>query len=200
VIADGMKSVTYSPLAHFFVASMGQDRGEQDEVERAKADPRRFTVLYERYFGDVFRFILRRASDRDLTADLAQETFLKAMLALPKYQHRGLPFRAWLYRIALNELRMHWRKKKEVLIDLSFTQVKGLSEEFDLRLDEDDAQRLARALNQLDEARAQLIQLRYMDGLRFMEVGQVLGIGEDAAKMRTHRTLAQLRSYLVPRS
>ncbi|HRD53962.1 MAG TPA: RNA polymerase sigma factor, partial [Flavobacteriales bacterium] len=121
-------------------------------------------------------------------------------LALPQYQHRGLPFRAWLYRIALNELRMHWRKKKEVLIDLSFTQLKGLSEEFDLRIDEDDAQRLARALNQLDEARAQLIQLRYVDGLSFLEVGQVLGIGEDAAKMRTHRTLAQLRSYLVPRS
>lgn len=179
---------------------MAQDHGEQNEVERAQADPRRFTVLYERYFGDIFRFILRRASDRELTADLTQETFLKAMLALPKYQHRGLPFRAWLYRIALNELRMHWRKKKEVLIDLSFTQVKGLSEEFDLRLDEDDAQRLARALNQLDEARAQLIQLRYMDGLSFLEVGQVLGIGEDAAKMRTHRTLAQLRSYLVPRS
>ncbi|MBK7945254.1 MAG: RNA polymerase sigma factor [Flavobacteriales bacterium] len=180
---------------------MAEDSGSDElQVNKAKASPEAFTVLYERYFGDVFRFILRRASDRDLTADLVQETFLKAMLALPKYQHRGLPFRAWLYRIALNELRMHWRKKREVLIDLSFTQVKGLSEEFDLRLDEDDAQRLARALNQLDEARAQLIQLRYMDGLSFIEVGQVLGIGEDAAKMRTHRTLAQLRSYLAPRA
>lgn len=169
-------------------------------VIAAQADPARFAALYDRYFGDVFRFILRRAGDRDLTADLTQQAFLKAMLSLSRYESRGLPFRAWLYRIALNELRMHWRKKKEVLIDLSFTQVKGLSEEFDLRLDEDDAQRLARALNQLDEARAQLIQLRYMDGLSFLEVGHVLGIGADAAKMRTHRTLAQLRSYLVPRS
>lgn len=171
---------------------------EQAVIAAARTDPRRFTPLYERYFGDIFRFLLRRAGDRDLTNDLAQETFLKAMLALPRYQDRGLPFRAWLYRIALNELRMHWRKKKEVLIDLSFTQVKGLSEEFELRLDEDDMQRLARALSKLDEARGQLIQLRYMDGLSFLEVGQVLGIGEDAAKMRTHRTLAQLRSYLAP--
>ncbi len=85
------------------------------------------------------------------------------------------------------------------MIDLSFQQVKGLSEEFELKLDEDDMQRLARALSRLDEARAQLIQLRYMDGMSFLEVGQVLGIGEDAAKMRTHRTLAQLRTYLAPR-
>ncbi|MBL7957212.1 MAG: sigma-70 family RNA polymerase sigma factor [Flavobacteriales bacterium] len=172
---------------------------ERAEIEQAKADPRRFTLLYERYFGDVFRFVLRRAGHRELTADLTQETFLKAMLALPRYQDRGLPFRAWLLRIALNELRMHWRKKKETVIDLSFQQVKGLSEEFELKLDEDDMQRLARALSRLDEARAQLIQLRYMDGMSFLEVGQVLGIGEDAAKMRTHRTLAQLRTYLAPR-
>lgn len=176
--------------------------GEEEHaaIAAARTDPRRFTPLYEYYFGDIFRFLLRRTGNRELTADLVQETFLKAMLALPKYQHRGLPFRAWLYRIALNELRMHWRKKKEVLIDLSFTQVMGLSEEFDLRLDEDDMQRLAKALSRLDEARGQLIQLRYMDGLSFSEVGQVLGIGEDAAKMRTHRTLAQLRTYLAPRA
>lgn len=179
---------------------MEESARERAEIEQAKADPRRFTLLYERYFGDVFRFVLRRAGQRELTADLTQETFLKAMLALPRYQDRGLPFRAWLLRIALNELRMHWRKKKETVIDLSFHQVKGLSEEFDLKLDEDDMQRLAKALSKLDEARAQLIQLRYMDGMSFLEVGQVLGIGEDAAKMRTHRTLAQLRTYLAPRA
>ena len=193
--------VTFTPKLHSFGSSrMAQALGEAEEIDAARIDPRRFTVLYERYFNDMFRFLLRRAGNRDLASDLTQETFLKAMLALPKYQQRGLPFRAWLYRIALNELRMHWRKKKEVLIDLSFAHVKGLSEEMDLRLEEDDMQRLARALSNLDEARAQLIQLRYMDGLSFLEVGQVLGIGEDAAKMRTHRTLSALRSNLTPRA
>lgn len=173
---------------------------EAEDITAAVTDPRRFTVLYDRYFGDVFRFVLSRSGDRDLTADLVQDTFLKAMLALPRYEQRGLPFRAWLYRIAFNELRMHWRRKKEVLIDFSYKQVQGLSEEMGLNLDEDDMQRLARALSQLDEARSQLIQLRFMDGLSFLEIGQVLGIGEDAAKMRTHRTLGQLRTYLSPRS
>lgn len=178
-----------------------EERVEEERmVEAARRDPKAFGQLYDRYFTTIFRFLLRRAGDQELTNDLTQETFLKAMLALPRYQERGLPFRAWLYRIALNELRMFWRKKKEVLIDLNHHQVKGLSAEFSLDLEEDDMKRLAAALSKLDEARSQLIQLRFMDGLSFLEIGQVLGIGEDAAKMRTHRTLATLRTYLASRA
>lgn len=179
---------------------MVSQEAEKGEIAAARSDPRRFTVLYERYFGDIFRFLLRRAGDRDLTADLTQETFLKAMLALPRYQDRGLPFRAWLYRIALNEIRMHWRKRKEVVVDVSFVEARGLSEEIGLPVEDEDMRRLAIALGRLDESKARLIDLRYMDGLSFAELGQVLGIGEDAAKMRTHRVLAQLRTYLSPRA
>ncbi|MFT3885995.1 MAG: RNA polymerase sigma factor [Flavobacteriales bacterium] len=171
--------------------------GEQQEIEAAKADSRRFAPLYERYFNDIFRFIHRRAGRAELTADLTQQTFLKALLALPRYEPRGAPFRAWLYRIALNELRMHWRKRKEMVMDLSFGDVRGLSEEFGLAEDEEAMARLARALSQLAADQSRLIELRYFDGLAFAEVGQVLGIGEDAAKMRTHRVLGTLRKYLA---
>jgi RNA polymerase sigma-70 factor (ECF subfamily) len=60
--------------------------------------------------------------------------------------------------------------------------------------------RLALALSKLKEDAARLIELRYMDGMSFAELGSVLGIGEDAAKMRTHRVLATLRTYLSPRA
>ncbi|MBL7952726.1 MAG: sigma-70 family RNA polymerase sigma factor [Flavobacteriales bacterium] len=173
---------------------------DHHDIAAAKTDPACFAPLYERYFGDIFRFIDRRTSDRDLTADLTQQSFLKAMLGLERYEPRGLPFRAWLYRIALNELRMHWRKKKEVLIDMSYAEVRGMTEEMGLQMDETEMQRLSVALSRLDEERARLIELRYMDGLSFAELGQVLGVGEDAAKMRTHRVLGLLRTYLVPRS
>lgn len=178
---------------------MEHDR-EQAEVVAAKADPACFGVLYERHFTVIFRFILRRAHDRDLTADLTQQTFLKAMLALPRYEPRGLPFRAFLFRIALNELRMHWRKRREVVRDLSYMEVRGLTEEMGLPGGDDDMRRLAIALGRLEPARAQLIELRFMDGLSFADMGAVLGIAEDAAKMRTHRVLATLRTYLVMRS
>lgn len=177
-----------------------QPEEERQAIEAARTDPRRFAPLYERYFTDIFRFIHRRAGQAELTADLTQQTFLKALLALPKYQVRGLPFRAWLYRIALNELRMHWRKRKEQAMDLSFAEVRGLSEEMGLAEDVEAMRRLAIALSRLARDQARLVELRYFDGLSFAEVAQVLGIGEDAAKMRTHRVLGRLRQYLGART
>lgn len=170
---------------------------EQAEVNAAKADPACFGVLYERHFTVIYRFIHRRAQDRHLAADLTQQTFLKAMLALHRYEPRGHPFRAFLFRIALNELRMHWRKRKELVRDLSYGEVHGLTVEMGLPGGDDDMRRLALALGRLEPAKAQLIELRFMDGLSFADVGAVLGIAEDAAKMRTHRVLATLRTYLV---
>jgi RNA polymerase sigma-70 factor (ECF subfamily) len=175
-------------------------RREEALIQAAKRSPEAFAPLYELHFGAIFRFILRRARDRDLTADLTQQTFLKAMLALPRYEPRGFPFKAFLYRIALNELKMHWRKRKEVVIDMSYAEVRGLTEEMGLPEQDEDMRRLALALGRLEEDKARLIELRYMDGLSFAELGQVLGIAEDAAKMRTHRVLGTLRTYLAPRA
>jgi RNA polymerase sigma-70 factor (ECF subfamily) len=173
---------------------------ELTAIAAAKADPRAFTPLYSAYHAVIFRFIHRRTNHRDLSADLTQQTFLKALLALPRYESRGLPFRAWLYRIALNEVRMHWRKKKETVMDLSWAEVRELRSEVGVMEAEEDLQRLAGALSRLPAEKGRLIELRYIDGLSFIEVGQVLGIAEDAAKMRVHRVLATLRQYLGSRT
>lgn len=172
---------------------------DEQDIRAAQERPDRFAPLYDRYHSAVFRFIHRRCSDTELAADLAQQTFLKALLALPRYQPRGLPFRAWLFRIALNELKMHWRKRKELVMDLSWAEVQPLAEECGVTLQEEEARAIAAGLEHLSTDQARLIELRYFDGLSFLELGQVLGIGEDAAKMRTHRALDRLRGYLANR-
>lgn len=172
-------------------------RTEIAAIRAAQAEPRCFGVLYDAHFIPVFRFIHRRTGDSELAADLSQQTFLKAMLALPRYRTEGSPFRAWLYRIALNELRMHWRRRKEVVMDLGWAEVKGLADECGLHQLEEDMRKLSTALSQLTGAQAHLVELRYFDGLSFAELGRVLGIGEDAAKMRTHRVLGLLRNQLT---
>jgi RNA polymerase sigma-70 factor, ECF subfamily len=178
---------------------MGTEK-EAELIRAAKADPECFAPLYELYFQDIFRFLLRRAQQRELTADLTQQTFLKAMLNLSRYTDHGLPFRAWLYRIALNEMRMHWRKRREVVMDIDHRQAVELVTELGGGGEEEDLRRLTRALARLPEEKARLIELRYIDGLPFVEIGAILQIGEDAAKMRTHRVLAILRTYLSHRS
>lgn len=183
-----------------YAAEAMDQEEELQAIEAAKADPSAFAPLYETYHSTIFRFIHRRTNRHDLSADLAQQTFLKALLALQRFEPRGLPFRAWLYRIALNELRMYWRKKKEVVVDLSWADVKPLAEECGLAQQEEDMRLIAAGLNHLNEAQSRLIELRYFDGLSYAELGHVLGVAEDAAKMRTHRVLAQLRTYLSPRA
>ena len=94
---------------------------------------------------------------------------------------------------------MHWRKKKEMVMDLGWTDVRPLAEDCGLAEQEEDMRLIASGLNRLNEGQARLIELRYFDGLSFAELGQVLGIAEDAAKMRTHRALAVMRDYLSPK-
>jgi len=174
-----------------------ETNGEALQIEAAKRDPARFGPLYERYFGDIFRFLARRTAREADAADLAQQTFLKAMLALPRYRDQGAPFRAWLYRIALNEVRMYWRSSKgKVYMDLGLAETLQLMQDAELPNGEEDLRALETALGRLREAPAALIEMRYFDGMSFAEIGQVLGISEDAAKMRTHRVLGALRSSL----
>ena len=176
---------------------------EREWIASARQDPARFAPLYQRYHRPIFLFVLKRVGgDRDLASDLCSQAFLKAMLALPRYNDRGLPFKAWLYRIALNEVLMSQRRRKnKVYMDVERADVAALCHDMEFPADAarqaDQDRRLTDALARLRPDQATLIELHWFDRLSYAEVGQVLGIGEDAAKMRTHRVLQRLRQYLV---
>lgn len=76
---------------------------ENEIIEAAKNDPVQFKPLYEKYFKRIFLFVYHRVEDRDITADLTSQIFLKAMQRMHQFKFRGLPFSSWLYRIAINE-------------------------------------------------------------------------------------------------
>ncbi|MFZ1686557.1 MAG: sigma-70 family RNA polymerase sigma factor [Flavobacteriales bacterium] len=178
---------------------------EEGWIAAARRDPQAFAPLYELYHKPIFLFILKRVQDRDLCSDLTAQVFLKSMAALPKYEGRGLPFKAWLYRIALNEVLMHFRRHKgRQYMDIDAPQAATLINnavdqgDDDRSLDPELMERLTMVLARLQPVQALLIELRFFDGLSFQEVGHVLGIAEAAAKMRTHRVLGVLRKTLVP--
>lgn len=72
-------------------------------IKRSQSDPEAFKPLYEKYFKKIYLFIFHRTGDKELAGDLSQQVFLKALKGISKFQLRGLPFSAWLYRIAINE-------------------------------------------------------------------------------------------------
>ena len=88
---------------------------DQQLVMLAKKDNRAFSLIYERYFERIYLFVYKRVRDEAIAGDVTQDAMLKAMMALPKYEDRGAPFSSWLFRIASNEVNLHFRKAKKMI-------------------------------------------------------------------------------------
>ncbi len=173
---------------------------ELRQIEAAKADPARFDVLYEKYYKVVFVFVFRRTGNEELTADLVSNTFLKGMLVLPKYQFKGVPYSALLFRIALNEVNMYFRKtKKDRVVSLEQVHLGALVDEAGENDSEANRKLVLALLAHLSADDMQLIELRFFEKRSFAEVGGILGITENNAKVKTYRILDKLKAILKKR-
>ena len=79
-------------------------------IEAAQRDPTRFAELYEEHFPRIYAYVAKRVHERDAAQDLTAEVFQSALANLQRYEWRGVPFAAWLYRIAANAVADHWKK------------------------------------------------------------------------------------------
>lgn len=171
-------------------------RRENTIVERSKSDPRAFGELYEKYFDRIYNFLLRQTDDEDIAGDLCSQTFVNALHHLPKYQFRGVPFSAWLYKIATNEVNKFWRKNKgRKVFSLEEIKVRELVERSEEVWDEEVVQRLLTYLKDLPTDMLQVLELRFFEDKDFREIAFILDITESGAKMRTYRALDKLRQH-----
>ena len=83
-------------------------------VQCAQEDPREFVALYDRYVGRLYAYARRETGDTALAQDIVSATFEKALRKLPSFQWRGAGFGAWLFKIARNEILMHYRKRRRI--------------------------------------------------------------------------------------
>jgi len=167
---------------------------EHDLVRKAQDyDPEAFGEIYERYYNGVYRYIYYRVGEQTLAEDLTMEVFVKAMEAIDTYTFRGVPFSAWLYRIASNLVVDHFRRQpaqgavslEEKLVASMEVPAQALESEFAHHA-------LRRALAELTDDQQQVVILKFVDGLSNLEVAQILGKTEGAVKSLQHRALASL--------
>lgn len=171
---------------------------EQILVERAKKNIRAFDGLYDKYFEGIFQFIYRRTEDEGLADDLCSQAFLKAMQNIKKYEFRGLPFSAWLYRIASNEVNKHFNKtKRKRLFSLEEERLKELLEESEESFSQDKVDFLTKTLKQMPTETIEILELRFFEDKSFKEIAFILNIGESGAKMRLYRAVDKLRAYFT---
>jgi RNA polymerase sigma-70 factor (ECF subfamily) len=169
------------------------------EIQAAIADRTQFRPLYERYFEQVFRFIFHRTADEALAADICSQVFLKAMQRLDSYSFQGLPLSAWLYRIAQNEIRQYYRAaNKNRVVSAEDAQLHHLAEEVEEGTDAAQLhQALLIALDELDPADMELVEMRFFEERPFKEIAEILGISEANAKMRTYRILEKMKRKML---
>ena len=166
-------------------------------IQNAKKDPKHFGFLYEKYYEQIFIFIFKKIQKEDITGDICSKTFMKAMMNIEKYEDRGFPFSSWLYRIASNEVNMHFRKqKKEILIEINENSVIQLAAEIEVGNKDEQLTQILSGLEKLPLEKSQLIELRFFEELSFKEIGGIFDIPEATAKMRVYRILKELQNTI----
>ncbi len=180
---------------------------EKDLVERAKTDRNAFGELYEIYVQRIYNYILHRTSDVDLTEDLTSQVFMKVLDNLEKFEWRGLPFAAWLYRIAANEIASHYRKGKFIsnadINELEFLIPDTEDSVHDKMVDgvEEAEKRekyveMRKYVSKLKPKYAEIVVLKFFEKKSNTEISQILDVSEGNLRIRLHRALKLLKQLM----
>jgi RNA polymerase sigma-70 factor (ECF subfamily) len=173
---------------------------DADLVELAKVGRREaFGELYERYADKIYSYIYYRTGNHHDAEDLTARVFFRAMAHIESYTERGVPFQAWLYRIAHN-LVANWHRdqgRRRVIPLDEFIASSMKSDAPDKQAEEsEEREALKHAIRRLPEERQQLLALKFVDGLSNVEIGDIMDRTEGAIKSLYHRTLIALRDDL----
>jgi RNA polymerase sigma-70 factor (ECF subfamily) len=167
---------------------------EQGLINRAKKDPSSFGPLYKEYHEQIFRYIYQRMDDEELAFDVTSQVFMKALNNIHKYEFRGVPFSSWLYRIAKSELYQAFRDKKaERTVNVESIHLFDVAEELEEDSTETNKTLIYKCLALLKENDVQLIEMRFFEKRNFKEIGEILEMTENNAKVKTFRALEKLK-------
>jgi RNA polymerase sigma-70 factor, ECF subfamily len=171
---------------------VGCESADKVLVERAQRDPRRFADLYTAHFDRVYAFIARRVPGRLDAQDLTSDVFQQALANLARYEWRGVPFAAWLYRIAANAVADHHARTARTRA-LPPAEDPGPPQGFG------EAERRAslyRAVRALPNDQRRVIELRFAEDRSTAEIAAALGRSEGAVKQLQFRAIKALRQRL----
>ncbi len=145
--------------------------------------------LWDELTPKLFGYLVNTLRDKALAEDILQSTWAKAIAALPRYQDRGKPIQAWLFAIARNECKLHWRKaNREVSLDPQTHDIPDASSPDTTLL----AEQILAALPEDDR---ELLRLRYIADLSIANIAKILNINLVAVRVRLHRVLKRAAQH-----
>lgn len=177
---------------------------ESQLVAQAKKNPDAFGALFDHYHPKILAYLIHRTGNVALAQDLSSETFFKALSKLWQFQFRSISFSAWLYRIAGNELNMHYRGKRPVSLDAlmenagfdakdSSDLVEELKEAEEKLSRQKDFLEIRKKLENLPFIYQTVITLRYLEEKEIPEIAEIVGKRQGTVRSILSRGLQKLR-------
>ena len=166
---------------------------QQDDrllVEAAQRDPSRFADLYEQNFYRVYAYISRRVGDRAQAEDLTAEVFREALAGIQKFAWRGVPFIAWLLRIASRAIADHWQRSGRESGNPAHDAARPGPEEIER------SAMLFQLVDRLPEAQFRVIHMRFVEQKSIREIAAEMNRSEGAVKQLQLRAIENLRAQM----
>ncbi len=182
---------------------------EKRIVEESRKNPGAFGKIFEEYYPAIYRYALHRMGNVDAANDVAAEVFFKALNKLSGFKWAGVPFSAWLYRIAGNEIIDYYRGRKHEpdSYDAYETEFNVLDKNAQANIEKEmlEAQEEVEKNGKFIEAREALktlpakyqevLTLRFIEDRKILEICAILGKGEGTVKSLISRGVSRLKEY-----
>jgi len=176
------------------VKALKKEADERLLIAAAQHDPARFAELYELNFERVYAYIVKRVRDRADTEDLTAEVFQQALANLKRFEWRGIPFAAWLFRIAANLISDRWQRSgREVTDDASIETAQASAAEIE---EVERRATLFRLVDTLPAEQRRVVILRFVEQKSIKEVAREIRKTEGAVKQLQFRALSGLRARM----
>ena len=163
---------------------------ERPLIEAAQKDPSRFAELYEENFDRVYAYVVRRVRERHDAEDLTAQVFQQALAGLPRFEWRGAPFAAWLYRIAANAIADHYKEKARNTGTPSEPLTPERPDDIESRV------ALFRSVDRLPQEQRRVVVMRFSEGKSIREIANEMQKSEGAVKQLQWRGLQTLRTQM----
>jgi len=169
---------------------MNEEHDDRLQVEAAQGDPSRFADLYEQNFHVVYAYIVRRVGDRHRAEDLTADVFREALAGIGQFEWRGVPFIAWLLRIASRAIADHWQRNGRESGNPALDADRPGPEEIER------SAMLFQLVDRLPEAQFRVIHMRFVEQKSIREIAGELGRSEGAVKQLQLRAIENLRAQM----
>ena len=184
-------------IIRFWKVQLTDETDEVTLINLARTDPEAFGALYERYVERIYNYVFFRVGSTSDAEDLTAKVFFKALNSIGSYKHMGLPFSAWLYRIAHNLVANYHRDRlrvREISIENLILPDTGKHPAPEQRMQQNQENDfLLRIVNDLSPQKRELVLLKFVQNLSNEEISFIFGKTEGAIKSLYHRTLLELR-------